>query len=242
MENIILISPDIGTVCPNGARITGKNASKQGDRRTESVDMKKTVRHLLTDFTSGEVLTEYGELEYELIVHVDVTSNGREMHFNFDVQNRHIRGPRHPHMNGGTICLGDNPPVWRGMLTRGMPCYRLMDEVEAMLKFYDGPHAYFRIRGGSDTEHCEDCGCEVNTEDGDDYMTDRYGPLCSDCYWQRYTSCERCGDHLHRDSDSYNTVDGETWCETCTDNHAYWCDECDEYSSEKCNEHPEEDE
>lgn len=71
---------------------------------------------------------------------------------------------------------------------------------------------------------CYTCGCHV--ERGAEYTDDDGDVFCEDCYSERYTTCENCGDETNRD-DTY-TVEGDSWCSSCYSRHARSCDHCDE--------------
>lgn len=43
--------------------------------------------------------------------------------------------------------------------------------------------------------------------------------------------CEHCEEVL-TENDNFSTVDGERWCESCTDADANWCDSCEEFTCE----------
>ncbi len=42
--------------------------------------------------------------------------------------------------------------------------------------------------------------------------------------------CARC-DNIETVNDTFHEVDGDTWCEACTERRAYWCESCEVYNS-----------
>ena len=76
------------------------------------------------------------------------------------------------------------------------------------------------------TSECTLCACDIQvddvffTTDGNSY------PLCADCKM----ICERCDDVGSVD-DSFHDVNGDMWCQSCTEQRAYWCEGCNEYNS-----------
>lgn len=49
--------------------------------------------------------------------------------------------------------------------------------------------------------------------------------ICSDCRWNHYIICERCGSFDTNEDCQY--VDGSYWCGTCAEYYSTYCDECD---------------
>jgi hypothetical protein len=71
---------------------------------------------------------------------------------------------------------------------------------------------------------CSVCSYET---DEDNLVTTHYDDLvCTDCT----QICYRC-DTIGSTNDSFQEVDGDTWCESCTENRAYWCEACETYNS-----------
>lgn len=81
-----------------------------------------------------------------------------------------------------------------------------------------------------DDDCCEHCGCSI---DPDYSCSDPDGnSLCEDCFSERYTSCERCGDVYCHD-DVYN-CDDEYLCQYCAERKGYAeCDDCCEWRSNR---------
>lgn len=78
---------------------------------------------------------------------------------------------------------------------------------------------------------CRDCGCRVDPEDS--YSDDNGYDYCSDCYSERYRSCERCGCETARD-DLASVHTGRytsEWCDDCRSNYATECEDCNEWFS-----------
>jgi hypothetical protein len=50
--------------------------------------------------------------------------------------------------------------------------------------------------------------------------------VCNECV----TTCERCS-NIGSINDGFHEVDGDLWCEGCTENRAYFCSNCEEYNS-----------
>lgn len=60
---------------------------------------------------------------------------------------------------------------------------------------------------------------------------DHQDELCRNCAGDAYT-CNRCDELMN--SDETRAVDGDYWCEGCTEDGATYCDNCDEYSRYDC--------
>jgi hypothetical protein len=69
--------------------------------------------------------------------------------------------------------------------------------------------------------------CSTDIEADDVIFTSYSGTeICSDCS----QICYRC-DNIESVNDTFHTVDGDLWCEDCTERSAYWCENCEEYNS-----------
>jgi hypothetical protein len=66
--------------------------------------------------------------------------------------------------------------------------------------------------------------CDTELDSNSIFATASGDTVCESCM----VLCESCEDILTVDDD-YNSVEGQTWCETCTNNNAHWCDLCDSY-------------
>ena len=76
-----------------------------------------------------------------------------------------------------------------------------------------------------EVEHsCIACDTKLDSTDDSIFTTRSGDAVCESCM----VLCEACEDILSVDDD-YNSVEGQTWCETCTNNNAHWCDLCDSY-------------
>jgi DNA-dependent RNA polymerase auxiliary subunit epsilon len=73
-------------------------------------------------------------------------------------------------------------------------------------------------------QSCIACNTELDSTDDNAFTTRSGDAVCESCM----VLCESCEDILSVDDD-YNSVEGETWCETCTNNNAHWCDLCNSY-------------
>ena len=73
-------------------------------------------------------------------------------------------------------------------------------------------------------QSCIACNTELDSTDNSIFATASGDTVCESCM----VLCESCEDILSVDDD-YNSVEGQTWCETCTNNNAHWCDLCDSY-------------
>ena len=70
---------------------------------------------------------------------------------------------------------------------------------------------------------CIACNTELNSDD-DGTTTSSGNPVCDSCV----VMCISCEEVITVD-DEYNDVEGELWCQRCTQNNAHWCDLCDTY-------------
>ena len=72
---------------------------------------------------------------------------------------------------------------------------------------------------------CAVCSTDIETDDV--IFTSYSGTIiCMDCSMM----CARC-DNIETVNDTFYEVDGDTWCEGCTEQRAYYCDSCNEYNS-----------
>lgn len=72
---------------------------------------------------------------------------------------------------------------------------------------------------------CAVCSTDIET---DDVIFTSYDSsiLCTDCA----IICQRCDD-VGSVNEVFHDVNGDLWCESCTENRAYWCEGCEEYNS-----------
>ena len=70
---------------------------------------------------------------------------------------------------------------------------------------------------------CIACDTTLNSDD-DGTTTSSGDPVCDSCV----VMCTKCEDVITCD-DEFNDVEGELWCQSCTNNDAHWCDLCDTY-------------
>ena len=68
--------------------------------------------------------------------------------------------------------------------------------------------------------------CYTETPADDLIQTEYDSVVCNDCV----QTCQRC-DSIGSINESFFEVDGDTWCEACTDRRAYFCDSCEERNS-----------
>lgn len=71
---------------------------------------------------------------------------------------------------------------------------------------------------------CLQCGEEMGHEDAFRGPDDEH--YCEDCYYDTFTSCERCENVVYHED--IMTVEDEAWCEHCVDRHAVECDHCND--------------
>ncbi|MHC4121817.1 MAG: amidoligase family protein [Planctomycetota bacterium] len=104
---------------------------------------------------------------------------------------------------------------------------------------YEGRKLCADCLDDNDLFACASCGEitdyreKMETPDGEDW--------CEECFYDAYTTCERCGDHVASDdsitvtvrSGSYYSTGTEEWCESCADAKATRCDDCGEYSHDE---------
>ena len=70
---------------------------------------------------------------------------------------------------------------------------------------------------------CDDCNSSI---DSDDVVISGDGnPLCHDCFY----SCQNCDWIGSSDNENPCDIQGQVWCQTCTENYASWCDRHEEY-------------
>ena len=72
-----------------------------------------------------------------------------------------------------------------------------------------------------------ECSVCYTETPADDLITTEYDSMvCNDCV----QICQRC-DSVGDVNESFHQVDGDTWCEACTERRAHWCESCEEYNS-----------
>lgn len=76
---------------------------------------------------------------------------------------------------------------------------------------------------------CEYCGRVGGTSDSWYYISNDL--WCEECYSSNAFHCERCESSYNANRVSWNSVNGNDWCEYCLEN-AYYCEGCDEYNTE----------
>ena len=67
-------------------------------------------------------------------------------------------------------------------------------------------------------------------DDDDYYVTGDHRIISQSTYDDWFFTCDRCGQIFHQDEE--HDVDGNIWCEHCTNENAWWCDYCEEYHSD----------
>jgi hypothetical protein len=76
------------------------------------------------------------------------------------------------------------------------------------------------------TSECVVCSTDIEADDTF-FTTDGHAePVCADCK----LICERC-DNVGTVNDDHHDVNGDIWCDSCTQNRAYWCESCQEYNA-----------
>jgi hypothetical protein len=84
--------------------------------------------------------------------------------------------------------------------------------------------------GDRDMEYCYRCECEIERDSDDYHVTDGGDLYCQDCFDELFTSCECCGDEIHREGyNSYYIENSEeVVCEDCFRNRSryYTCEDC----------------
>lgn len=79
----------------------------------------------------------------------------------------------------------------------------------------------------SDVE-CAVCSTDIAPDYA--YTTEHDEIVCSDCV----RTCENCQE-TGTENDDWNVVDGDLWCQHCTDSHSNWCESCEEYTQHDTN-------
>lgn len=75
---------------------------------------------------------------------------------------------------------------------------------------------------------CESCGYTSDDEDNFNIHSGTSDRLCQDC--SRY--CERCEEIFY--ANESNSVDDETWCDSCASDYSFYCDGCEtRYNSDR---------
>lgn len=72
---------------------------------------------------------------------------------------------------------------------------------------------------------CSCCGCVIT--ENDDYTIVDDDIYCSDCFDDKFTYCDICGDIVERDS--ITVIEGEYVCGDCLDENYVQCCECGDY-------------
>jgi hypothetical protein len=79
--------------------------------------------------------------------------------------------------------------------------------------------------GDEKCSRCESCGDRIS--EGDEYyaMDNTY---CESCYYDNFSSCDRCGDAFYDDDVTYIEGHG-SYCDSCRDRRFTFCDGCEDY-------------
>lgn len=75
---------------------------------------------------------------------------------------------------------------------------------------------------------CAVCSTDITPDDA--YTTESDETVCSDCV----QTCQRCC-HVGHSDDEWLVVDGDIWCQDCTERHAAYCESCEDYSTDGSN-------
>lgn len=73
-------------------------------------------------------------------------------------------------------------------------------------------------------ERCYECGDWASPDDMT-YIENEDVYVCDDCRDRYFTCCDRCGEWV-RDSDIYETANGDSVCESCRNDYYVCCDNC----------------
>ena len=102
--------------------------------------------------------------------------------------------------------------------------YRYNDD---RLRLIDGKLLCRECRGNRDV--C--VACSEVVEDDDKRTNDDGDVYCEDCYYERYDTCEACGDEAV--TGSLNDCNGSYYCNVCADDKGYkQCEDCDEWKKD----------
>ena len=74
---------------------------------------------------------------------------------------------------------------------------------------------------------CQNCSCEVDDNDGQEFDEDTY---CQECFDDLFSCCEECGETVNID-DIVSVNDDNYMCESCRDNNYVCCNDCADYVS-----------
>lgn len=75
---------------------------------------------------------------------------------------------------------------------------------------------------------CAVCSTDIDIDDA--HTTERDDIVCDDCV----RTCECCYE-IGTTNDIHSYVDGDLWCESCTNREGNWCESCDEYTRNATN-------
>ena len=75
---------------------------------------------------------------------------------------------------------------------------------------------------------CAVCSTGLNSDEA--HATEHGEIACGDCV----RHCESCQE-MGTENDDWNSVDGDMWCQYCTENNASWCEACEEYTQHGTN-------
>jgi hypothetical protein len=75
------------------------------------------------------------------------------------------------------------------------------------------------------------CCCCESLLGEDAAYSDGDSDYCEDCFFERFGSCEHCGEYTPADDMVSINGGGQYYCQYCADNHANCCERCGEYST-----------
>ncbi len=78
-------------------------------------------------------------------------------------------------------------------------------------------------------QECEWCENKIDPNDHEYYNG---ACICQDCFNDKVSTCEKCGDNCSTDDMVYIENESESWCENCKSNYAQQCEDCGSYVSE----------
>lgn len=120
----------------------------------------------------------------------------------------------HPHVDAGTVCLGQGNSILHAALDRAAFSDAL-DVMDAVLHTYNSDSPYRSLESW-DGYPCSNCGGHADDEDDISRCPSCDEDVCPECDTR---SCERCGDNYH-----YGCL--ETTCAGCGDRY---CSDCLQY-------------
>lgn len=204
------------------------------------IETSYRVQSISFIYKTEDIVLEYEDYKiklgkFEITVNYHTNTGVKIWTYSDDPNPSEDGGYQHPHVSGGTICLGDAENNVNAYRQNGM-ISDLFEVLEILLKTYNPSSPYRTIEEWEGEYLCEGCGDRMPE---DTYCRNCDKPFCNDCLVQSIEGrfyCESCAEDMKCDgcgkisSNLDHVVNGdetEMLCPECKTNNAVRCRECE---------------